>query len=81
MTITGAQRGSTPGDWKEFRNDDHFKIGDLVKVEADRGEDLGTLIHMWNAEDFADWLAKQNGGSSRATSSKYHKRMLRLATE
>ena len=61
--------------------DDHFKIGDLVKVEADRGEDLGTLIHMWNAEDFADWLAKQNGSSSRATSSKYHKRMLRLATE
>ena len=61
--------------------DDHFKIGDLVKVEADRGEDLGTLIHMWNAEDFADWLAKQSGSSSRATSSKYHKRMLRLATE
>jgi cell fate regulator YaaT (PSP1 superfamily) len=61
--------------------DDHFKLGDLVKVEADRGEDLGTLIHTWTAEEFADWLSKQSGNSNRATSSKYHKRMLRLATD
>jgi hypothetical protein len=61
--------------------DEHFKIGDLVKVEADRGEDLGTLIHIWSAEGFADWLSKNQGGNNRASSSKYHKRMLRLATE
>jgi len=60
--------------------DDSFRIGDLVKVEADRGEDLGKLIHMWTADEFASWLSTNQGGNNRASSSKYHKRMLRLAT-
>ena len=63
--------------------DDRFKVGDYVKVEADRGEDLGKLVAIWSAAKFNEWLKSRNeGGSSSSRSvSKFHKRMLRLATQ
>ena len=59
--------------------DDRFKVGDHVKVEADRGEDLGRLAAIWSHSQFHEWLAQ--GGQSERSLSKYHKRMLRLATK
>merc|ERR1711991_991955 len=35
--------------------DNIYEIGDMVKVEADRGEDLGKLVAIWEKEDFEAW--------------------------
>jgi cell fate regulator YaaT (PSP1 superfamily) len=59
--------------------DDSFNIGDFVKVEADRGEDLGQLVAIWSSEKFNNWL--KSGGHNERSLSKFHKRMLRLATQ
>ena len=59
--------------------DDRFKIGDYVKVEADRGEDLGKLVAIWSSDKFNNWL--KSGGHNERSLSKFHKRMLRLATQ
>ena len=59
--------------------DDRFKIGEYVKVEADRGEDLGKLVAIWSSEKFNNWL--KSGGHNERSLSKFHKRMLRLANQ
>jgi hypothetical protein len=64
--------------------DDRFKVGDYVKVEADRGEDLGKLVAIWSATKFNEWLKSRSdsgSSSSNRSVSKFHKRMLRLATQ
>ena len=55
-----------------------FNVSDLVKVEADRGEDLGKLLKIMSSETFHS-LPVSEGGSGGNTTKSY-KRILRRAT-
>lgn len=73
-----------------------FKIGDMVMVEADRGEDLGEVIDMQSESDVNAWLARSStsktgrrgsrsstgaSGQSSMARQKFKKRILRVAAQ
>lgn len=73
-----------------------FLIGDMVMVEADRGEDLGEVIDMQSEDDVNAWLARSSlakvgrrngrpgptgGMQASLARQKFKKKILRLANQ